>query len=127
MADVVQIVAGEIMAERHMAEWHSRRRRRNYLGGRLMARMILATAAALAVSTGAAFAAGPTAPASQQPPPNGFYSGYLFPDDGSPSGDEPEAIPVLVPPTPTGIGGLSFTHIYLYPPAEGADSGNGPG
>lgn len=93
-----------------------------------MIRTILATAAALAVSTGAAFAAsGPVTPAPQPLPPNGFYSGYLFPDDGSPSGQEPEAIPVLVPPTPTGIPGLYFTHIFLYPPSEGADSGNGPG
>ena len=89
-----------------------------------MIRTILATATALAVSTGAAFAAdGPVTPAPQPLPQNGFYSGYLFPDDGSPSGEQPDAIPVLVPPTPTGIGGVYITHIYLYPPAEGSDSG----
>src|SRR5262245_23608394 len=118
------------MATCHMRKWRSRRDLQNYSGGRLMIRTILATATALAVSTGAALAAGapPGVPPNQQTPSNGgYYSGYLFPDDGSPSGEAPDAVPVLVPPTPTGISGLNITHIFLYPPAEGADSGNGPG
>ncbi|MEJ0017712.1 MAG: hypothetical protein WDN25_14340 [Acetobacteraceae bacterium] len=93
-----------------------------------MKRLLLASAAGLAVTTGAAFAAGvPGTPGTAQPAQDSFYSGYLFPDDGSPSGDEPTAIPVPQPSTPTGIGGLNFTHIFLFPPSEGADGGDGQG
>jgi opacity protein-like surface antigen len=96
----------------------------------MMHRYLLATAAALTLSTASAMAAGPDATTTVSPatsPPaaaSGYYgyysSGYLFPDDGSPSGDEPMVRPLPVPQGP-GI----FSHVYLYPPSEGADMGGG--
>jgi len=89
----------------------------------MMTRTLFATVAALAVSTGAAFAADtPVVPAYQQPATSGFATGYLFPDDGSPSGDEPMAH-VIPQQTPSGVGGLSYSHVWLFPPSEGSDSG----
>ncbi len=86
-----------------------------------MMRTLFATVAVLAVSAGTAFAAeAPVVPAYQQPATNGFSTGYLFPDEGSPSGDEPNAHVVAPQPTP---GGLSFSHVWLFPPSEGSDSG----
>ena len=87
-----------------------------------MTRYFLAAAAALGLSAGSAMAAQPQpAPIAA---PNGYYgyysSGYLFPDDGSPSGDQPTARALPVP-SGTGI----FSHVYLYPPSEGADMGGG--
>ena len=90
---------------------------------------LLAAVAALLLSTGSVLAAPnatTTVTPSYQPPVAAessyytYYSGYVFPDDGSPSGTEPMAKPIPQPST-----GL-FTRIYLYPPAEGADAGNGP-
>jgi len=96
----------------------------------MMQRYLLATAAALALSTGSALAAGPdgittvspaTSPTAAASGYYGYYSsGYLFPDDGSPSGDQPTARALPVP-SGTGI----FSHVYLYPPSEGADMGGG--
>ncbi|HEY2621690.1 MAG TPA: hypothetical protein VGI78_30440 [Acetobacteraceae bacterium] len=80
-----------------------------------MKRSLLAAAAALVVSSGAALAAG--APQYQQPAPNGYSDGYVFPEYGTPPAEEPLA------QQPGGIGGLRFSHVYLYPPAEGNDSG----
>ena len=78
------------------------------------------------MSTGAVLAAGPSmVSATQQSATGGYDSGYVFPDDGSPSGTEPMAHPVPQAPVPSGIGGLSFSRIYLYPPAEGDDSSAG--
>ena len=71
---------------------------------------LIAGAAMLVLSAGTAFAMNPgsatTDPAqaySQAPVPYGA-GGYVFPDDGSPSG-------------------LGLSHVYLYPPAQdgGAD------
>jgi hypothetical protein len=50
----------------------------------------------------------------------GYYSGYVFPNDGSPSGDQPTARSEAVPQGPG-----RFSRIYLYPPSEGSDGGNG--
>jgi hypothetical protein len=95
-----------------------------------MKRYLLTSGAALILSTGGVLAAGPApttavAPAAPQAavsPYYGYYnSGYVFPDDGSPSGNQPMARAVQEPPE--GI----FSRIYLYPPAEGGDSGNGAG
>jgi hypothetical protein len=93
-----------------------------------MKRMIIAAVAAIALPAGAALAQSPAAPAVSAAPPGGPYSGYLFPDDGSPSGDEPGVVPLAPqPPTPTGIGGLTITHVYLFPPSEGSDDSGGNG
>ena len=89
-----------------------------------MTRTVFATVAALAVSTGVAFAADTAVvPAYQQPAASSFATGYLFPDEGSPSGDEPTAHVMPQQATPGGIGGLSYSHVWLFPPSEGSDSG----
>ncbi len=95
-----------------------------------MKRYLLAAAAVLPLSTGSVLAAGSDAgtAATQASPPvataNGYYgyysSGYLFPNDGSPSGDQPMARP-SPPQQASGI----FSRVYLYPPAEGSDTGGG--
>ncbi len=92
-----------------------------------MKTILLAGAAALALSTGAAFAASPntatpdpSAAFGQPPAPTYGTGGYVFPDDGAPSGDL--AGPVTEPqPQPPQTG--RFSHVYLYPPAQdgGAD------
>ena len=52
-----------------------------------MNRTLLVATAALVMSTGAVFAAGPSNdPASQSSRGLNYDSGYVFPDDGSPSG-----------------------------------------
>jgi hypothetical protein len=53
----------------------------------MMKRSFLAAAAALAVSSGAALAAG--GPQYQQPASNGYSGGYVFPEYGTPPGDPP--------------------------------------
>jgi hypothetical protein len=93
----------------------------------VMKSILLAGAAALALSAGAAFAAGPStatpdpsAAFGQPPAPTYGTGGYIFPDDGSPSGDL--AGPVTDPqPQPRQTG--RFSHVYLYPPSQdpGAD------
>jgi hypothetical protein len=97
-----------------------------------MQRHLLAAVAGLALSAGSALAAGPDANATAVPAGqpvagvSGYYgyysSGYLFPDDGSPSGDQATARPVQQPQGP----GL-FSRIYLFPPSEGSDMGGGAG
>ena len=94
-----------------------------------MQRFVLTTAAALALSTGAALAASPdptatpVAPAMQGPAAvsaySGYYSGYVYPNEGLPSDEQYMARPTAPPP-----GHGVFSHVYLYPPAEGDDSGN---
>jgi len=86
-----------------------------------MTRTILTAAAALSLATGAAFAQGQVTPAYQQPGNGDFASGYLFPNDGSPSGDDPAAHVVQQQPA----NGFGVSHVYLFPPSEGADSGSG--
>jgi len=92
-----------------------------------MWRHLLASATALVLSAGGAFAASPgglattVAPAAPQAAASAYYgyysSGYQFPDDGSPSGTQAMARPL--PPQPrTG----PYSHIWLYPPSEGADT-----
>jgi hypothetical protein len=87
--------------------------------------ILLAGAATLALSV-AAFAASPTtttdlsAAFGQAPSATYGTGGYVFPDDGAPSGDL--ASPITEPqqqPQQTG----PFSHVYLYPPAQdgGAD------
>jgi hypothetical protein len=88
---------------------------------------LLAGAAMLMLSAGSAFAAtpgstttDPTAAFGQAPTVPYGTGGYVYPDDGSPSGDiaaqvtEPQQ-----PPPPNG----PFTHVYLYPPAQAQDGG----
>ena len=97
-----------------------------------MTRYLLAAAAALTLSTGSVLAQGTDtnmtgAAPSNQPvaaasPYYGYVSGYVFPNDGSPSGDQDMARSV-VPQQGPGL----FSRIYLYPPSEGSDSGNGAG
>jgi hypothetical protein len=88
--------------------------------------ILLAGAATLALSAAAAFAASPTtmtdpsAAFGQAPAATYGTGGYVFPDDGAPSGDL--ANPITEPqqqPQQTG----RFSHVYLYPPAQdgGAD------
>jgi hypothetical protein len=88
--------------------------------------ILLAGAATLALSAGSAFAAGPSmatpdpsAAFGQPPAPTYGTGGYVFPDDGSPSGDIGSTI--AEPQQPAQSGRLS--HVYLYPPAQdpGAD------
>jgi hypothetical protein len=93
-----------------------------------MRKFVLTTAAALALSTGAALAASPdptatsVAPAIQGPAAvsaySGYYSGYVYPNEGLPSDEQ-----YMARPTPQAGHGV-FSHIYLYPPNEGDDSGN---
>jgi hypothetical protein len=96
-----------------------------------MKRYLLVSATALALSSGSVLAAGTTTAVTPAAPPSppvaaesgyyGYYSGYAFPDDGSPSGDQVTARPEAQPRGP----GL-ITRIYLFPPSEGADAGGGP-
>jgi hypothetical protein len=98
---------------------------------KIMKRYFLATAAVLSLSAGSALAAGPDATTTTVAPATppvaaasayyGYTSGYVFPNDGSPSGTQSMAH--AVPQPGHGI----FSEIYLYPPAEGSDSGGGPG
>jgi hypothetical protein len=81
-----------------------------------MKRSLLAAAAALVVSSGAALAAG--APQYQQPAPNGYSGGYVFPEYGTPPDEQPMA------QQPGSIGRLRLSHLFLYPPAENNDSGD---
>jgi hypothetical protein len=81
----------------------------------MMKRTLLTAAAALAVSSGAALAAG--APQYQQPASNGYFGGYVFPEYGTPPDEQPMA------QQPGSIGRLRLSHVFLYPPAEGNDSG----
>jgi hypothetical protein len=89
-----------------------------------MKSILLAGAATLALTAGTAFAAGPTtttdpsAAFGQAPTATYGTGGYVFPDDGAPSGTL--GIPLPEPqqqPAQTG----RFSHVYLYPPAQ--DSG----
>src|SRR5262249_8878971 len=83
---------------------------------------LFAGAAMLLLSAGAAFAANPgstttdptAAFGSQVPTVNYGSGGYVYPQDGSPSGDiaAPVAEPQQSPPS-----NGPFTHVYLYPPA----------
>jgi hypothetical protein len=92
-----------------------------------MHRFVLNTAAALALTTGAALAASPDPTATQFDPAtqgpaavNGhssYYSGYVFPNERLPSDEQYMARPTAPPP-----GHGVFSHIYLYPPNEGDDS-----
>jgi hypothetical protein len=87
---------------------------------------LIAGAAMLVLSAGSAFAVNPgsatTDPTqaynSQAPVPYGA-GGYVFPDDGSPSGDVGTSVTEPQQP-PSGLG---LSHVYLYPPAQdgGAD------
>jgi hypothetical protein len=89
-----------------------------------MKRYFLATAAVLSLSAGSALAAGPDAPTTTVAPATppvaaasayyGYTSGYVFPNDGSPSGTQSMAR--AVPQPGHGI----FSEVYLYPPAEAA-------
>ena len=93
-----------------------------------MHRFLLTTAAALALSTGAALAqspapaAAPVSPAMQAAEASAYsvyYDGYVFPNDGSPSNGQGADRPVA-PQRGHGI----FSRVYLYPPADGDDSGS---
>ena len=88
-----------------------------------MKRTMLALVAAMAMPVGASFTAD-AAEVPTQPPPvvTDSYSGYLFPEDGSPSGDDLNVNPLPQQPE---AGGLSISHVYLYPPSEGADGNAG--
>ncbi len=95
-----------------------------------MQRFLLTTAAALALSTGAALAqspeptAAPVSPAVQAQAEASaysvYYDGYVFPNDGSPSSGQGADRPVA-PQRGHGI----FSRVYLYPPADGDDSSSG--
>jgi opacity protein-like surface antigen len=92
-----------------------------------MQRFVLATAAALTLSTGAALAASPdptvtpVAPAIQAQAEASaysvYYDGYVFPNDGSPSSGQGMDRPVAAQ-----RGHGVFSRVYLYPPADGDDS-----
>jgi hypothetical protein len=88
---------------------------------------LLASAAILMLSAGYAFAANPgstttdpTAAFGQAPSVPYGSGGYVYPQDGSPSGDI--AAQVAEPQQPPPSSG-ALTHVYLYPPAQdgGAD------
>ena len=81
--------------------------------------ILLASATTLLLSVGSASAASlfATDAASFG---MGYVSGYVFPNDGSPSGDAPTA--VYSPPPTQADGHFHFSRVYLYPPAEGDDS-----
>lgn len=94
-----------------------------------MHRFVLTTAAALALSTGAALAASTDPTATAVAPPiqgsaavsayAGYYSGYVYPNAGLAWDEQYMARPTAPQP-----GHGVFSHVYLYPPAEGDDSGN---
>jgi hypothetical protein len=95
----------------------------------MMKRTFLIAATALSLSAGVAFAAGTDVPGTSatlayQPPVAAvspyatYYSGYVFPNE---FGDQPTAR--AVPQSPHGV----FSRVYLYPPSEGSDAGNGAG
>jgi hypothetical protein len=95
-------------------------------------RTYLLAVVGLALSAGGALAQSPvtnttTAPAGQPvASANGYYgyysSGYVFPNEGSPSGDDAMARPV---PQPQGPGLL--TRVYLFPPSAGNDDSDAGG
>jgi hypothetical protein len=91
----------------------------------VMKSILLAGAAALALSAGSAFAAGPTmatdpSAAFGQPPAATYGTGgYVFPDDGAPSGDL--ASPLTEPQQQPAQSGR-FSRVYLYPPAQDGGS-----
>jgi hypothetical protein len=93
---------------------------------------LIAGAVALALSASSAFAQSASLNATEAVPATGQApamtygtSGYVFPDDGSPSGVE---VTPVVPQAPTQHAGhLGLSRIYLYPPSEGSDSGGGGG
>jgi hypothetical protein len=98
----------------------------------VMKSIVFASAATLLLSAVPAFAQG-VGPTTTEATPAygqaqsfgmGYISGYAFPDDGSPSGDAPTAVYSPQPPLQSS-GPLKFTRLYLYPPSEGTDSGNG--
>jgi hypothetical protein len=93
----------------------------------VMKSILFAGAAALALSAGAAFAAGPgamtpdaSAAFGQVPAPTYGAGGYVFPDDGAPSGDLGNNAVAEPQPQPTQSG--RFSHVYLYPPSQDAGS-----
>jgi hypothetical protein len=94
-----------------------------------MQRFVLTTAAALALSTGAALAASPDATATPVAPPqsavsaySGYYSGYVYPNEGYPNEGSPTNEEYMARPTPAPEHSI-FSHVYLFPPNEGEDSG----
>jgi hypothetical protein len=90
-----------------------------------MKTILLAGAATLALSAGSAFAAGPStatpdpsAAFGQAPAATYGNGGYVFPDEGSPSG----VLGTLVTePQQQQPQSGPFSHVFLYPPA--ADGG----
>jgi hypothetical protein len=92
-----------------------------------MQRFVLTTAAALALSTGAALAGSPDPAATSVAPAiqgqaavsaySGYYSGYVYPNEGLPTDEQFMARPTPAPERSV------FSHVYLYPPYEGDDSG----
>jgi hypothetical protein len=87
---------------------------------------LIAGAAMLVLSAGSAFAmnpgsatADPAQAYSQAPAPYGA-GGYVFPDEGSPSGDIGTSV---TEPQQPSSGRFGLSHVYLYPPAQdgGAD------
>jgi hypothetical protein len=87
---------------------------------------LIAGAATLVLSAGSAFAADASsattgAARGSSQAPLGMYvtNGYVFPGDGSPSG---EWVAPAVPQRPAQTTGhFAFSHVYLYPPAQGND------
>jgi hypothetical protein len=104
----------ELAAARHILNG-ARRRRMQPQWRFMMKRSLLTAAAALVLSSGAVLAAGTSQ--YQPPAPNTYSGGYVFPEYGTPPDEQPMA------QQPGGIGRLRFSHVYLYPPAEGNDSG----
>jgi opacity protein-like surface antigen len=94
-----------------------------------MQKFVLTTAAALALSTGAALAASPDPTATSVAPAiqgqaavsaySGYYSGYVYPNERMAADEQ-----YMARPTAPQAGHGVFSHIYLYPPNEGDDSGN---
>ena len=88
-----------------------------------MKRTMLALVAAMAMPVGASFTANAAeVPTQPSPVVTDSYSGYLFPEDGSPSGDELNVKPLPQQPSPVG---QPYSRIFLYPPSEGADGNAG--
>jgi hypothetical protein len=89
-----------------------------------MKSIFLAGAAALVLTAGSAFAAGPSmttdpsAAFGQTPTATYGTGGYVFPEDGAPSGTLATSVPE---PQQTPPQAGPFSHVYLYPPA--ADGG----
>jgi hypothetical protein len=96
-----------------------------------MQKFVLTTAAALALSTGVALAASPDPTATSVAPAqghaavsaySGYYSGYVYPNEGYPNEASPTNEEYMASPTPAPDGSI-FSHVYLFPPNEGDDSG----